>query len=246
MKIVVTSDWHLDHVTHGVRRFGELRDAVHRSVSTAIEIKASAYLFLGDLCDPDSGSSTFRATEVAIEAAQRLAGAKIDSIWLAGNHDVIEDGSGDTTLSPLRALAADDVGAEPFVTVVERPKVVSIGYGPGAAFDVLCLPFCATSHAYDVAKTVEQLADPSQREDTISISHLNVPGVVPGEETTEMPRGREVVLPTELVKARAKRVINGHYHRQQRTADGVWIPGSLARLTFGEEGNRPGFLVMEV
>jgi DNA repair exonuclease SbcCD nuclease subunit len=238
MKIVVSSDWHLDHVTHGVARFAELRDAAHHTVDVAIAEGAEAYVFAGDLCDPDSGSCVFRAVQVAIEVAQRLKARKIQSIWVAGNHDVIEDGSGDTTLSPMRALGCDDPGSCAWAFVVEQPRVIELM----TRKTILCLPFAATSHGYDVEKFVKATAPGN----ILSVSHLNVPGVIPGEETTEMPRGREVLLPTELVKTKANLVLNGHYHRQQMTADGVWIPGSLARLTFGEEGNLPGFLVMEV
>jgi DNA repair exonuclease SbcCD nuclease subunit len=239
MRVVVTSDWHLDHVTHGVSRFAELETAVHRTVDAAIEEGADAYFFLGDLCDPDSGSCVFRCAKVALDAATRLAAKGIASIWLAGNHDVIEDGTGCTTLTPLLAMAA----ASESVHVAERPCLVELGDG----YRVICLPFTATSHAYDVEASLLELARGCHdRDKTIVLSHLNVPGVIPGEETTEMPRGREVVLPVAWAKTHAGLVLQGHYHRKQKTNDGVWIPGSLARLTFGEEKHDPGFLVVEV
>ncbi len=40
-------------------------------------------------------------------------------------------------------------------------------------------------------------------------------------------------------------MVHGHYHQQQ-VFDGIHIPGSLARLTAGEEKHRPSFLVLEV
>lgn len=232
MKFVAISDVHLDHVTHGVRRFEEVRDAMHVAADRAIEENADAFFFLGDLCDPDSGSSVFRAVEVALDVALRLVMRHIPSVWLAGNHDVIEDGTGDTTLSPLRALQHPGL-----VHVAERPRTIVI-----ADRHVVCLPFTATSHPYDVEGAVGMMTANLRRETAISLSHLNVPGVVPGEETLEMPRGREVILPVHLLKDRVGLMLQGHYHRQQVTGDGVVIPGSLARLAFGEEGNRPGFL----
>lgn len=238
MKLVVTSDWHLDHVTHGIARHVELAKLVGKVVERTIEEQADAFLFLGDLCNPDAGSSVFRCVEVALSAATWLAARHVPSIWLAGNHDVIEDGTGDTTLSPLRGLG------DGLVHVIERPGFVQVCGRTGTPKTVMCLPFTATSHPYIVEDFVKTA--PAERENVVSISHLNVPGVIPGEETTEMPRGREVILPTELVRERAKFVLNGHYHRQQRTLSGVWIPGSLARLTFCEEAHEPGFLVLEV
>lgn len=237
-KILVTSDWHLDHVTAGVQRFEELRHAVFAMVARAIDDNFDAFLFLGDLCDPDSGSSVFRAIEVAADAAMRLATKSIPSIWLAGNHDVIEDGTGDTTLSPLRALSVSNG----HVTVVERPKVLRFGH----RLDIVCLPFTATSHAYDVEKFVRSSSTSST--DVVVLGHLSIPGIIPGEETHEMPRGREICWPHEAVDAmpaRRKFLANGHYHRQQ-VYRGINIPGSLARLTFGEKDHEPSFLIVEV
>lgn len=236
MKAVVTSDLHLDWTTHGVRRFGEISEALHRVADAAIEEGAGAFFFLGDLCDPDSGSCVFRVVETALNVAIKLQLRGIPSVWLAGNHDTIEDGSGDTSLSPLRALEV-----EGSVFVAERPRRIVLN-----ETHVICLPFTATSHAYDVEKTLVELTEASPTSRTVILSHLAVPGIEPGEETTEMPRGREVVLPVDVARARARLILQGHYHRQQRTKDGVWVAGSLARLTFCEERHEPGYLVVEV
>lgn len=248
MKIAVTSDWHPDHVTHGVSRFGELEAAVDRTVQEAIERRVDAYFFLGDLCDPDSGSVVFRCVELALRAACGLAAHEIPSLWLAGNHDVIEDGSGETSLTPLLALSSLDVlrrGGDltPLIQVAERPAVYRI-----AGASVLALPYTATSHGYDPAAQVQIAIDANKP--FITIGHLSVPGCIPGEETKEMPRGREVLFPIDALSAEGKPHplstlrLNGHYHRRQYT-NGVHIPGALARLAFGEEENYPGFLIVE-
>ncbi len=247
MKVIIASDFHLDHSTQGVSRYEEIREGLEQTVDKAIEEEAAAYVFAGDLCDPDAGSCVFRCVAAIVSAAVRLADRGIYSIWLAGNHDVIEDGTGCTTLTPLRALS-DCERLNGKVQVIEQPSRVEIT-ARGAPNDVryvLGLPFAATSHAYDVSAIIDELAPKENREKTMIVGHLNVPGVVPGEETTDMPRGREVWLPTDLAHERAKIVVNGHYHRQHRTETGVWIPGSLARLTFGEEGNAPGYLMVEL
>lgn len=244
MKVVISSDWHPDHVTHGVSRFAEVRDAAHATVDRAIEEGAGLYVFCGDLCNPDRGSSVFRCVELAIEIAMRLSLKNIKSAWIAGNHDVIEDGTGDTTLSPMRAFAS----ASRAVRVFERPGVFRVdGRDPTDDVDLIALPFSATSHAYDVeAAIVDAAARPNaDPRKTIIASHLNIAGVLPGEESAEMARGREIWLPVETATKAAKHVVNGHYHRRQRTKDGVWIPGSLACFTFGEEGNQPSFLVLD-
>jgi DNA repair exonuclease SbcCD nuclease subunit len=240
VKAVISSDWHVDHTTHGVRRFVDVAKAVRRTIDFALDNRVDLYVFGGDLCDPDAGSVVFRCVELAIETALRLADQGIISVWIAGNHDVIEDGSGDTTLSPLRALSF----TSPHVFVCESPCVLNFDRSKFRA-SVMALPFTPTTRGYDVEKTIFELGPQLNFTPALSISHLNVPGVIPGEETTEMPRGREVMLPVPTLNKWVRWMVNGHYHRQQRTDDGVWIPGSLARLTFGEESHEPSFLFLE-
>lgn len=242
MKIVVASDWHADWATLGVQRYEEVATAARQSAEHAIAIGAGAYLFPGDLSDPDTGGGSFRASALAIEIALVLAGQGIPSIWIAGNHDVCEDGTGATTLTPLKALE----GVIPEVRVAETPRRLPLGDG----LHILALPFVAASHGLDLAQAARDLwpSDPAAK--VIVLGHLSIPGIVPGTETQEMPRGREVVFPfAETTRAAAR--VNGHYHRRQLFDPGdggapIIIPGALARLTFGEEDHEPGFVVLEV
>jgi DNA repair exonuclease SbcCD nuclease subunit len=239
VKIVVTSDWHGDWVTHGVRRFLEIEEAVHETVDRAVEENADAYVFLGDLCNPDSGSSVFRVIRLAMEAAIRLREREIASIWISGNHDVIEDGSGETTLTPLRALV--DASKKTPVCVFESPgEAVLFGRRGGPATKFFALPYTPTNRQYSPPDVAAQHA-----RDAVVLSHLTeISGVAPGEEFLEMPRGRGIRLPLEQLGS-AKMILQGHFHRQQKVGP-VWIPGSLARLTFCEETHSPGYLVLEV
>lgn len=235
MKILNTSDWHLDWRTHGVRRFGELSNAVDVTVESAFEEKVDLYLFTGDLADPDSGSCVLRCVELMLRTAVKLRAGGIPSMWIAGNHDVIEDGSGETTLTPLSAITGPDI------ILAERP-----GLYETRSVNVLALPFAATSHTYDPEQFLLEEA-PSKGRPFILAGHLSVPGIIPGEETAEMPRGRDVLYPIEAMKKTKPLVaINGHYHRRQVSPDGVIIPGSLAQLTFNEEGNTPGFIILDL
>jgi DNA repair exonuclease SbcCD nuclease subunit len=242
VRVLVTSDWHLDWLTLGVRRFEDLRDAVMTTVADAIERRVDAYCFLGDLCDPDHGPSIVSSLGVAIQAALILARERIRSYWVAGNHDVIEDGRG---FSVLHAMG----GLDALVRVYERPSLDRAMIG-GKHVDVLALPYTPSSHDYSPADYVAKVTagEGNKKADlTLVLGHLHVEGVVPGEETTEMARGRDVVFPLAGASALRRPVMfNGHYHQSQRTPGGVYIPGSLARLTMGEVGNAPCYLVMEV
>jgi len=227
MKLVVSSDYHLDAVTHGVDRKHELAARAHEVADAAIEMKADVFLFMGDLCDPDRGSDVAWALGVVVEIETKLAEAGIETIWMAGNHDVIEDGTGRTVLSPLKTVAR----------VVEEPCVVTI-----KKVKFLLLPFTASAKAYSPKDFVEA-AFKKHGECDIAAGHLSVPGMTPGEESNEMRRGRDVTLPVDQLLRCSKMILNGHYHRQT-TMDGVHIPGSLAQLTFGEHTSH-SYLVLE-
>jgi DNA repair exonuclease SbcCD nuclease subunit len=241
MKLVVASDFHLDHVTLGIARFDEIARAVEESVKAAIESHAERYIFCGDLCDPDKNFSPFRAIKFAQQMALKLQANGISSHWLAGNHDVIEDGSGSTTLTPMQALTTVDPEERGHkIFVHEEPGLTYLPYG----LILAAFPFTPISHNYDPTKIAASIHENKTR--VIAIGHLSVEGVIPGEETTQMPRGRDVYLPHGMLRQRKAPtlIINGHYHRRQVFED-VIIPGSLARLNFGEERHMPGFMIVE-
>ena len=245
MRLLCASDFHVDANTMGHPRFGDVRAAVRCTVAAAIREQVDAYCFLGDLCNPDSGSAIFRSVELALESAFELDCAGINSYWMAGNHDVIEDGSGDTTLSPMRPLSSSSVSA----TVVERATSFDL-LDIGGAVHLHFLPFTATSHPYDPEAFLRRIDSREGRH--VVMGHLAVEGVQPGEETTEMPRGREVLMPRRMFTKDMENctILNGHYHRQQiSTLAGfrpVHIPGAPARFTFGEGAHNPSYLLVEV
>lgn len=243
MKIVVISDPHADRATLGHSRTKEIGAACDVAVDHAIRIEADAFICLGDIADPDTGGSTFRAIEIVINCALDLKHAGIPSIWIAGNHDVYEDGTGATTLTPLAAIESALMPArreESLIHVAERARNVDIG-------DVtfVCLPYTPVSHKYDPAEAAADGFLEATHEKIAVLGHLMIPGAIQGEETTEMPRGREIAFPVEQTKGAALR-LNGHYHHRQTTAEGIIIPGALSRFTFADENHEPAFLVIDL
>lgn len=239
MKAVVSSDWHLDWATAGHPRGLDVMIAIGESVDHAVEIGADLYIFTGDLTDPYS-PRTHAAVSTAVQTATHLwIEHGIMSRWLVGNHDVIEDGSGSHTLDPLHGLAVGLGGRA--VGVFSNPsREVFEG-----DLTVVALPFVARSHAYDPALYVSHVEAPNPGR-VIVLGHLNIEGIESGSESSEMARGREVFLPIDEIRKRWPNavIVNGHYHKRQ-LFNGVQVPGSLERLTFGEDTNEPGFLVVE-
>jgi len=244
MRIVVCSDLHLDWVSSGVSRFDEVAAAVDRIVDVAIEREADAWLFAGDAMNPDSGSCVFRCLDVLVRATGRCHRNGIRSILIAGNHDTIEDGRSDTTLSPLRSL--------PGVDVLESPRLIVLTDKNGLEVQLLGLPYVSTSNDYSPAAVIDR--ECGGIGPLLVVEHLNVRGIVPGSETDDMPRGRSVWFPDEEVMDVARRrpttVIGGHFHRAQRhtcpSGLEVRIVGSVCVLTHGEEANSPSFLVVDL
>jgi DNA repair exonuclease SbcCD nuclease subunit len=244
MILVATSDWHTDRKTLGVDRYDDVRQAAHQSVDYAIRARANLWAFLGDLCDPEDGYEVARGTELSLEIALRLRGAKISSFWIAGNHCPYENGLGRTVLSPLRALASD---ADNKLHLFEEPGSRVFDFGSDQ-FHVIALPYPPVSRSFDLADACRAELTKPRRDTcaTIVLAHATyIPGAVEGEETLEMPRGRAVPLPVDVIPKGA-RVLNGHYHTPQVTPGGVLIPGAPARLTKGEAKNEPRFIVLDL
>jgi DNA repair exonuclease SbcCD nuclease subunit len=235
--ILNSSDWHADWVTAGVDRYDDVAEAVAQTVWAARAEKVDLYLFTGDLSDPDDGPRALRAVKLALDVARELRDAGIPSAWVAGNHDVIEDGGGRSTLTPLAAMGAG-------VTVFDAPGAVALPGRPDAL--LVALPYPPASRPYDAS---EVLKAPRLRQRVAVVAgHMTeVTGVEPGEESLAMNRGRGVPFPFEACSPEWL-LVNGHVHLGQTFRTGpytLYIPGSLVRLNHGEERVQPHYLILE-
>jgi hypothetical protein len=140
------------------------------------------------------------------------------------------------------------------ITLVEAPTVLSLWEGSkfepaGGKVSMICLPFTSHDRGYDPALTVRLLGASIKPLTVVVAGHLNIQGIEIGSETTDFPRGRDVFFPqeacAELAKKKEVLKVNGHYHKAQ-TFEGIHIPGSVARLTFGEEDHAPGYQVFDL
>ena len=241
MKIIFASDFHADVHTQGVDRYPEIEAAVMESVNHAVAVGADMYIFCGDLADPHNPRS-HRASRLAHKADDALKDEVIQRLWLTGNHDVLEDGTGESVLSSLGETSC----------LLSRPRLFkawSKEEGSSVHFhtlNIVALPFTPTSHSYD---PVEFIANQNIDNDLpiLVIGHLNLKGITAGSETIDMPRGRDVFWPVDEIKAKWPKAImvGGHYHERQ-VYKGVQIIGSLARLTYGEGDNDVGYLELEI
>lgn len=238
-KILVTGDFHADWLTSGVPRYEDVCQAAHQTVRAAIEENVDLYVFLGDLADPDDPARVLRSLALAQMMARELSRKKILSVWLSGNHDVIDDGSGHSVLTPMSAMG------DPFIIQCDGPGTVSI---PDSLADAIVLPYPPASNPYDPAEYVREVRRKGHKVKCVFGHMTAMSGIEEGEESREMNRGRGVEFPFAECDP-GWLLFQGHWHRRQTFRTGpytVHIPGSLVRLNFGEEGHEPQFIIVEV
>jgi DNA repair exonuclease SbcCD nuclease subunit len=250
VRLVAFSDVHADHVTAGVDRYDDVVAALQKIVQRATTWgqhakQADAVFFLGDLCDPDDPVRAMRAYWVMQDVAVTFRDQGIPLLAISGNHDVVESPLCPSTLHGLKSLA--------FVYESRGMQM-----NPGC--NVVALPFTSSNRPYDPAAHVRECIARLDEEKrwhlpTLVLSHLMVPGAQPGEETKELARGREIVLPHEEIDKMVGRgegrvlVLQGHYHRAQRlmlSKVEVLVVGAVQCLAHGEEQNEPSFIDMEI
>lgn len=236
MKLVVISDLHLDQSTSGVDRFDDVKVVLESAVEHALEINADGFVFLGDLADPNT-VRVHRSLDALGSAMRGLREAGIPVICVAGNHDVIEDGSGLTVLDTLRWVDAGPVCTVPCSFEFHRDEKFIC--------TVVALPFTATSKNYNPDAFIRSL--PKLEPPVVVMGHLNLRGITLGSESIDMPRGRDVFWPLEALRECLPDalLLGGHYHTRQ-VFEGVHIIGSAVRLRFDEKDNNPGFTVVEL
>lgn len=235
MKIACISDLHLDAKTAGLSRFDDAAVALDVFAEDVIDWGAEMVVMCGDLCDPhgpDLVRCICRAQWLGIQLERR---ADIKTVWLVGNHDVLENGSGTTTLDPLMYVGS--------LNVVMREPGVDLMQGHRFGF----LPYPSLALDYDPEKVVR---DWYTRHGPVHMifSHLQMPGMHSGSESEEFPRGRDKMLPIALIRELFPDavVVSGHYHTPCKTDAGVLVVGSLLNLTRADAANSPGYLKIEI
>ena len=226
-RLLVTSDWHGDWITSGVQRVGELNAIVLEMLERFERGGFDGFAFLGDLTNPYS-RNVHRAVAVATSVAAWMNVNGFPNIWIVGNHDIVESAEPNHTLLPLANMGGETV-------VVDTPHQFWVDGQP-----FIGLPYTPATRSYSPEEFINEIELEQQ---PLVLGHLMIEGIGPGSETIDMPRGRDVFLPVDAIfrKWPGAAVFNGHYHTGQ-VFRGVHIPGSLMRLTHGEENNEPGWL----
>ena len=254
MKVLFTSDWHVDAVTFGLSRLDELDEYWWHLHNVILAERVDLVVVAGDFFDP--GSMLHAHYEVVVGSAfQMLASAttfgKIFAI--AGNHDVLETNRPLSTVTPICRFAE-------FASVYDSPAFKMLADERGDV-GFLLLPYFSRTWAdaelggaaRGPMRLIDEAIADAQRHPNariVVVGHMTVPGAMIGSESVEMSRGRELDLPAERIRGLNPRlVVNGHYHRPQVvTVDGleVVIPGSPLSFTTDDPSDDKGYVLVEL
>lgn len=253
MKILFTSDWHVDASTAGVERFAELEDYAETCIDYVDANHVDVVCFLGDAFDPGSLREA-KYSSFMLRVLMRLRDAATHAVVaIPGNHDVIDQAVPLSVLSPCEAASAWLPGLH-----VPHSPIFNVFVNETGTVGVLALPYVSAAYAktseYENDLTIafdeaHKFRSRGIGENIVAIGHYTIEGIEGGSEG-EMVRGRDLPFPTARMRALAPTlIVNGHYHHRQRVrVDGmhVQIVGAPARMNFAERGNDSrGFLVAE-
>lgn len=235
-----------------------------QAIDIALEREIDVCIFAGDAYKNQRPNPTFQRE--FSRRIKRLADHGVPVILLIGNHDMA---TADRAASSLDIFGVLDV---PGVVVADREEVHQITCRQGQPLQVATVPYPQRSRllAHDTFKnmTLDDLdlalgeimhqnltdlaAEVMETPDIPAVltAHLSVSEAKQGSEQSVMIGRDIVVLKSLLANPAWDYVALGHIHKHQELNKGqhppIVYPGSLERIDFGEEGERKGFVLVEL
>jgi exonuclease SbcD len=235
-----------------------------QTIDLALEREVDVCIFAGDAYKNQRPNPTFQR-EFA-RRIKRLANEGVPILLLVGNHDMA---SADRAASSLEIFGVLDV---PGVVVADREEVHHLICRRGQPLQVATVPYPHRSrllaHTQFKNMTLDDLdleigrlisdnitalaAEVQEQPDIPAVltAHLSVSEAKQGSEQSVMIGRDVVVLRSLLADPVWDYVALGHIHKHQELNKGrhppIVYPGSLERIDFGEEGERKGFVMVEL
>lgn len=240
-------------------RIDDFIATLHRFAEVAIAEKVDAVAIPGDVFNTRRPAP--RELVGFTEPLSMLQGADILSLFSSGNHD-----GPDTVGNPdTNALAWMHTLRLPKVRMVTEPTSAFIQTPSGATFNLVAVPY---PHKRSFDHLLPELT-PDERTEAISrkleegieamvdkaltdaptiplvfMGHLSTIGASIGTEVS-MRFGWDVTVRSGILDKVDYGAL-GHIHRQQQVGENSWYAGSPDFIDFGEEGQRKGFLLVDV
>jgi exonuclease SbcD len=234
-------------------------------IDMALEREVDVCILAGDAYKNQRPNPTFQR-EFA-RRIKRLADSGVPVVLLVGNHDMA---TADRAANSLDIFGVLDV---PGVTVAAREELHQITCRRGQPLQVATVPYPQRSrllaHSDFKNMTLEELdlevgrlvyefiaedLAPKAREKpdipAVLAAHFSVSQAKQGSEQSVLI-GRDIVVQKSLLDDPTwDYVALGHIHKHQELNGGqhppIVYPGSLERIDFGEEGERKGFVMVEL
>ncbi|MBF8192928.1 exonuclease SbcCD subunit D [Nonomuraea sp. K274] len=261
MKILHTADWHVGKVLKGRTRIDEHRDVLRELVAAARTHDVDAVIVAGDLFD--TSAPTPEAQSLVLNALMALRGDGRDVVVLAGNHDnpqlleVYRPVLAKLGLHVLGAFRRPDAGGTLAFTARSGEPVrlavlpfLSHRYVVRAAE---VLSGTAAEHNRDYAARIAELIGALTagfHGDTVNLvtTHGTLPGGAFGGGEREAQSIFSYYFEATAFPVATQYAALGHLHRRQQIPGPcpIWYSGSPLAVDFGEEGNTPGALLVEV
>jgi exonuclease SbcD len=261
VKILHTADWHVGKVLKGRPRIDEHRAVLRELVGAARTHDVDAVIVAGDLFD--TSAPTPEAQSLVLNALMALRGDGRDVIVLAGNHDnpqlleVYRPVLGKLGLHVIGAFRRPDAGG-----------TLAFTARSGEPVRLAVLPFLSHRYVVRAAEVITGTAADHNRDYAARIGELigaltagfqsdtvnlvTTHGTLPGGAFGGGEREAQSIFsyyfePTAFPPATQYAAL-GHLHRRQQIPGPcpIWYSGSPLAVDFGEEGNTPGALLVEV
>lgn len=272
MKLLHFADLHLGADRYGRldpasglnTRFAEFLRCLDAVVERALAEPVDLVLCAGDAFRCREPPPTHQCEFAA--RIRRLSAAGIPTLLLVGNHDLPARRERATSVDIYHRLEV------PGVTVIRRPGVYRLET-PAGPVQVAGLPSPERGSLVDedpdpelsaegrrrreghllgelIARLAAEVRDADEAGPRILAAHVWVEGAFSGVEATLWGGLEPLVARQNVVNPAFDYVALGHIHRHQDLNAGGHPPvvyaGSLARVDFGEEGDRKGFVLVDL
>lgn len=267
IRVLHTADIHIGIENYGYinpetgmnTRMEDFLKAFDIIIDHAIDNDFDIVIFAGDAFKVQSPNATHQR-EFA-KRVYRLANAKIQTVLLAGNHDLSNRYGEASSMDVYGALKLDNV------VVVERPQFFELDTKRGTA-QILAIPYVSksamlTNDEYKLKTTdevdrilIQKISDLIDRKileskpdlPFVFTFHAGIDVAKLGAETS-LVVGKTFSVPLSVVARKEfDYVALGHIHLHQVLTQypPVVYSGSIERVDFGEEGQDKGFMAIDL
>lgn len=227
MRFLVYSDLHLHTWSYGSKlidgknsRLKAQQDVLRQIKEYALSNNISKIICCGDVFHTQ-GKVDAEVLQAAYHSFNDIKKAGLEQIWMVGNHDQKDKRGIIHALDILRPLGE----------VVDTQLYI----GMGADIPLVFFPYTEDE---EYLKTMFKVSNiPNQ----IMFIHQGVSSV-------PMKNGYLIdeIFKPEMILESTKHVFSGHYHNHTRVTDKLTIPGAPMQHTWGDEGEKRGWLDVEV